>query len=145
MAKKRSRSIKDLFFMQEGIDLVFGDTFSNARNKVGAQGVWLPPVDIYETGTEIILKAELPGLESKDFQIEVENNSISLSGERHFNKNLTEENYHRMERSYGVFKRVFSLPDIVDRDKVKASYTNGVLEITVPKAAQPKITKINIE
>ncbi len=145
MAEPKWGPFNDLFYMQEGVDMIFDGALSRARGQGGPYGMWMPPVDIYETDDEIVLKAELPGMKRDEFQVEVENNYISLFGERRYDKSLSEENYHRMERPYGLFKRVFTLPDIVDRDRVKASYNNGVLEITVPKAVHPMAHKVKID
>ncbi len=112
-----------------------------------ASGAWLPPVDIYETEDKIVLKAELPGIDIKDVAIEVDESVITLKGERRFVKNLSEENYHRMERFYGTFQREFSLPQVVQKDSIKANFLDGVLEITVPKIVKEheKSVKIKVE
>ncbi len=137
---------KEFISIQERIDNMFDEVSLKDRSCSGVSyGVWSPPVDIYETEDEIIMKAELPGLDRDDFSIEVKDNTIILQGERKFKKNLKEENYNRMERPYGMFKRIFNLPNTVDRDEVKAHYEGGVLEIMVPKAIEPKPEKIEVE
>jgi HSP20 family protein len=107
---------------------------------------WAPPVDIYENGDNLVLKAELPGFNPDDVEIRVEDNTLYLKGERKFEKDVKEQNYHRVERSYGTFARSFSLPNSVDADKVVASYKDGVLTLTMPKKeeAKPKTIKINV-
>jgi HSP20 family protein len=93
-----------------------------------------------------VLKAELPGLSPEDVEIRVENNTLYLKGERNFEKEVKEQNYHRVERSYGTFTRTFSLPNSVDADKVAANFKDGVLTLTMPKKeeAKPKTIKINV-
>jgi HSP20 family protein len=110
------------------------------------QGAWVPPVDIYETSDSIVLEAELPGLTKDNIVVEVKNNTLTLKGEKKFEREVTEENYHRVERSYGGFQRAFTLPSTVQQDRVKAKFRDGILEITIPKAeeAKPKQIKVDI-
>jgi HSP20 family protein len=107
---------------------------------------WAPPVDIYENGDNLVLKAELPGLSPEDVEISVVDNTLYLKGERKFEKEVKEQSYHRVERSYGAFTRTFSLPNSIDADKVAANYKDGVLTLTMPKKeeAKPKTIKINV-
>ncbi|MBI5344803.1 MAG: Hsp20/alpha crystallin family protein [Deltaproteobacteria bacterium] len=139
---------KDLFFLQERMSRIFDEALMQYKGGGGITGgVWYPPVDIYETEDAIILKAELPGVDRKHVTIEVNENLITLKGERKFEKNLAEENYHRMERFYGTFQRVFNLPNAVEKNDVKASFKDGVLEIIVLKApgSVKKNYKIKVE
>ncbi|MBI5809666.1 MAG: Hsp20/alpha crystallin family protein [Deltaproteobacteria bacterium] len=139
---------KDLFFLQERMSRIFDEALMQYKGGGGITGgVWYPPVDIYETEDAIILKAELPGVDRKHVTIEVNENLITLKGERKFEKNLAEENYHRMERFYGTFQRVFNLPNAVEKNDVKASFKDGVLEIIVLKASGSvkKNYKIKVE
>ncbi len=103
-------------------------------------------MDIYENGDNLVLKAELPGVNPDDVEIRVEDNTLYLKGERKFEKEVKEQNYHRVERSYGTFTRTFSLPNSIDSDKVAANYKDGVLTLTMPKKeeAKPKTIKINV-
>lgn len=136
---------KDLLFLQERMSRVFDEALMQYRG--GAEltcGGTFPPVDIFETEKEIILKAELPGFEIEDISIEVKANFITLKGERKARKNPCEENYHRMERFYGVFERVFSLPNEVKREDVGALMNNGVLEIDVAKAVKKPSRSVKI-
>jgi HSP20 family protein len=105
---------------------------------------WNPSVDIFENDNEIVVKAELPGMAAKDIDVKIENNVLTLKGERRFEKEAKEENYHRVEREYGAFSRVFSLPVTVNPDKVTAEYKDGVLKIVLPKKEEikPKAIKI---
>jgi HSP20 family protein len=105
---------------------------------------WMPAVNIRETDSAFLVEAELPGLTKKDIEITLENNLLKLSGERRFEKDTKEENYHRVERQYGTFLRTFSLPSQVDSNAVKATFKEGVLTIEVPKAEEAKPRKIAI-
>lgn len=105
---------------------------------------WAPAVDILETPEAYVVKAELPGVPKDAVHITVENNVLTLKGERKLEKDVTKENYHRIERTYGAFARSFSLPTRVDHDGVEARFDQGVLTITVPKAAEAKPKKIEI-
>jgi HSP20 family protein len=105
---------------------------------------WSPAVDIYETEGEIVVKAELPGLDRKAITLHLENNVLTLRGERKFQKETKEENYHRIERSYGNFSRSFSIPATVDEEKIRADYKDGVLMIFLPKKEQAKPKQIRI-
>ena len=109
-----------------------------------ATTTWSPAVDIFETEGEIVVKAELPGMERKDITLHLENNVLSLRGERKFEKETKDENYHRIERSYGAFSRSFAIPATVDEEKIRADYKDGVLKIVLPKKEQAKPKQIKI-
>jgi HSP20 family protein len=129
---------------QREFDRLFREAFSPA-GEVSTR-TWAPPVDIYENGDSLVLKAEVPGINPDDVEIRVEDNTLYLKGERKFEKEVKEQNFHRVERSYGTFTRTFSLPNSVDADKVSANYQDGVLTLTMPKKeeAKPKTIKINV-
>ena len=101
-------------------------------------------MDIYETENEIQVQAELPGVERKDISLNLEKNVLTLKGERRFEKETKQENYHRIERAYGGFSRSFSIPAIVDDDKIRAEYKDGILKIALPKKEQVKPKQIAI-
>src|SRR5437667_11701994 len=103
-----------------------------------------PVADIYDTDDELIVKAELPGVDPKMVDVRLENNVLTIRGERQFEQNIEKENYHRMERSYGSFSRSFTLPTKVEADKIRADFKDGVLSITLPKAESAKAKKIEI-
>ncbi len=103
-----------------------------------------PTIDVLENEKEFVVKAELPGLSKDDFKLTVENNTLTLEGEKKFEGEEEKEDSHRIERSYGAFKRSFRLTDSVDSKKIKADYKNGVLEITIPKAEKAKPKQIEI-
>lgn len=105
---------------------------------------WVPPVDIRETDDALVLTAELPGLTKEDIEITLENNVLTIRGERKFERDADKENFHRIERAYGAFSRTFSLPSNVRGDGVEASFRDGVLHIQVPKAEEAKPRKIAI-
>lgn len=106
---------------------------------------WHPVVDIYETDSAVVLRAELPGISKKDVHLEVRDHTLVLTGERQQEEEVKGEHYYRVERSYGSFCRAFGLPSAVEADKVKASMKDGVLEITLPKAEEAKSRMISIE
>ena len=105
---------------------------------------WNPSVDIFENDNEVVVKAELPGMNAKDIDVRLENNVLTLKGERHFEKETKEENYHRVEREYGTFTRSFALPTAVNGEKVTAEYKDGVLKIVLPKKEETKPKPIKI-
>jgi HSP20 family protein len=107
-------------------------------------GTWTPAVDIFEQGDDLVIRAEVPGLEKDDVDISIENNTLVLSGERKREAEFDERDAYRLERSFGVFTRSFILPITVDCARISASYKNGVLELTLPKAEQAKQRKIEI-
>ncbi len=126
--------------------------FQDAVNRLFSEPVaarpWAPSVDVLETENELVLKADLPDVSLKDVNIEIEQGTLSIKGERKFEKVEGKgTGYHRIERSYGEFQRYFGLPDTVDADKVKADYKNGVLTVTLPKKeiAKPKTIKIAVD
>ncbi len=106
---------------------------------------WLPPVDIRETDEALTLNAEIPGLTRDDVNITLENNVLTISGERKFEKDAKKDNYHRIERAYGAFSRSFSLPANVRTDQVRAAFQDGVLTVTLPKAEEAKPRRIEIK
>lgn len=106
-----------------------------------------PPVDIYEDEHNITLKMEVPGIDEKDINVSIENNTLTVRGERRFEKDEKEENFHRVERMYGSFTRSFTLPNTVDLEQVSAQYEKGVLKVRLAKKAEakPKLIKVNVE
>jgi HSP20 family protein len=125
---------------------LFQDTVSRMLNEPRSQRPWTPAVDIFETENELVLKADLPEVDMKDIDIQLENGTLTLKGERKFEKEEKSQGYHRIERSYGSFARYFSLPDTVDSEKVQADYKGGVLTVTLPKkeVAKPKSVKVQV-
>ena len=127
---------RDLARFQFGFDRLFdGVPFGTA---------WNPAVDIYETDNDLVLKAELPGIDQKDIDVQVENHTLSLRGERKVEKETKEENFRCVERSYGSFSRSFTLPETVDQEKIRAEYKDGVLTVTLPKRPETKPKQIKV-
>jgi len=123
---------------------LFQDSLSRLFSEPASRP-WSPAVDIYETENELVLKADVPEVDPKNVGIQVENNTLTLKGERKFEQEKNGKGFHRLERSYGSFVRAFSLPETVDAEKVKADYKNGVLTITIPKKEVAKPRTINVE
>ena len=123
---------------------VFQDTMNRLFAEPNGRP-WVPPVDIKETENELIVKADVPGLEMKDIDVKLENGTLTLRGERKFEATKDEGGWHRVERSYGTFERVFTLPDSVNPEGVKADYKNGTLTITLPKKELAKPRQIKVE
>ena len=145
MAVVRWDPFRELGMLQDRMNRLFDDAGRGWRaDEPAATTSWSPSVDIFETEGEIIVKAELPGLERKDIVLHLENNVLTLRGERKFEKETKEENYHRIERSYGNFNRSFSIPATVDEEKIRADYKDGVLNIALPKKEQAKPKQIKI-
>ena len=131
--------------LQERFSRLFGSTFGRAeREDELTLGAWAPPVDIAEEKDRIQITAELPGFKEDQIEIQTENGMLTLRGERRFEKETDSKSYHRVERSYGQFLRSFSLPNNVDREKIKAKFSNGLLEVELPKRedARPRTIKI---
>ncbi len=124
---------------------LFHDTVNHLLSEPGSRP-WTPAVDIFETENDLILKADLPEVDMQDIKIKIENGTLSLSGERKFEKNENQTGFHRIERSYGSFVRYFTLPDTVDAEKVHARLAAGVLTISLPKkeVAKPKTITVQV-
>ena len=122
----------------------FGGLFGKDLEAPLSTTAWNPSVDIFENDNEVIVKAELPGMNAKDIEVKLENNVLMLKGERRFEKETKEENYHRVEREYGIFSRSFALPTAINEDKVTAEYKDGVLKIVMPKKEETKPKPITI-
>jgi len=125
----------------------FEDTVTRFFSEPQTNRPWAPPVDIYETENELVFKADLPDVELNDLTVRVENQTLTISGERKFERKDAGKGYHRVERSYGNFSRSFSVPNSFDTDKVNAGFKNGVLTVTLPKkdAAKPRQIKVEVQ
>src|SRR5215469_13204213 len=126
---------------------MFEDAFSRLLNEPRTGRPWSPAVDIFETEDALVLKADVPDLELKDIDVRVENQTLTLAGERKFESEHSANGYHRIERSYGQFQRSFSVPQTVDTEKVSAEYKNGVLTVKLPKkeAAKPRQVQVEVK
>ena len=145
MAVVRWDPFRDLSTLQDRMNRLFDDGGRTWRSdEPAATTSWSPAVDIFETEGEIVVKAELPGMDRKDITLNLEKNVLTLKGERRFEKETKDENYHRIERSYGTFSRVFSIPATVDEENIRADYKDGVLKIVLPKKELAKPKQIRI-
>ena len=136
---------RELRSLQDEMNRLFTGALPRSFNQEEmTNGAWSPNVDIYEGKDSLILEAELPGMHRDDFEITIENNIITLKGERRFEKKTEGDNYHRVERSYGSFTRSFTLPQTVTAEGATAEFKNGVLNVQLPKRAETKARKIEI-
>ena len=139
---------REMSSLQERMNRLMADfrTRSPFGEEEMAQGAWIPAVDIYETKESIVLNVELPGVTKEDISLEVKDSTLTIKGEKRLEKDVKEENFHRMERTYGSFTRAFTLPSTVQQDRVKAKFRDGILEIMIPKAeeAKPKQIKVDV-
>src|SRR5262245_47582590 len=139
MAIMRRGTTRDLDYFQNRLRRMFDDFSPDwPSREPSTMSEWAPSVDVYETHNEIVVKAELPGIDQKDVNVTFENNLLTIRGERCMDKEVKEENYHRVECNYGSFSRSFSLPANVDESKIKADFKNGMLKITLPKREEAK-------
>jgi HSP20 family protein len=148
MAIVRWDPFRELNAVQERMNRILGDVYRAADDDVMRRGAWMPPVDIFDSGNhELVIKAELPDMNKEDIEITVENNTLTLRGEKKMDSEMKEECCHRIERTYGAFSRSFSLPTTVDTAKVAADYKNGVLTIKLPvrEEAKPKQIQVHVQ
>jgi HSP20 family protein len=146
MSIVRYDPFRDLRTLQEEVNRLFTGNMARAFDDEGiARGSWSPNVDIYENKDHIVLEAELPGMKRDDFDLSVENNIITLRGERQFEKKDETDNYHRVERAYGSFTRSFTLPNTVSGEGATADYRGGVLRVVLPKREETKARRIEIK
>ena len=125
---------------------LFQDTVNRLFSDQTTTRPWAPSVDIFETDNELVLKADIPGVDQKDIDIQLENGTLSLKGERKFERDQKNKGFHRQERSYGSFVRYFTVPETIDSENVKADFQAGVLTVTLPKKeiAKPKAIKVQV-
>jgi HSP20 family protein len=141
----RFEPLRGVSSLQDQINRLFNDVFERPGEESNLTS-WAPAVDIFETEHELVVKADLPDIDPKDLDIRVENNILSIRGERKFENKVSEDKYLRVERAYGSFSRSFSLASTVNSEAIKADYQNGVLTLTVPKReeAKPKQIKVSV-
>ena len=133
--------------LQDRMNRLFRDSYGpEGREESLTSTTFAPPVDVYEDEHNVTLKIEVPGIDEKDIDVRIENNTLTVHGERKFEKEEKEENYRRVESQYGSFTRTFTLPNTVDPDSVQADYDKGVLKIKLAKKAEakPKQIKVNV-
>jgi len=146
MAVVKWDPFRDLISIQDRMNRLFEQTLSRSRGEEGVSATtWTPAVDIYETVDTIVMKAELPGVAREDIQIQINDNTLTLKGERRFAKDVHEESYLRIERAYGSFHRSFTLPATVRQENIRAVFKDGVLELSLPKAEESKPKRISID
>ena len=133
--------------VQDRLNRLFRESYGpEGRDESLTSSSFAPPVDVYEDEHNVTLKIEVPGIDEKDIDVRIENNVLTVHGERKFEKEEKEENFRRVERQYGSFTRTFTLPTTVDAEKVSANYDKGILKIALPKKAEakPKQIKVNV-
>jgi HSP20 family protein len=130
--------------LQDEVNRLFEDTFARDRQGHADLTTWAPAVDIYETENELVVQADLPDLQDKDIDVRVVNNTLTIRGERKFEKDVNEENYLRIERAYGSFTRSFTLPNTINAEAIRAGYHNGVLTVRMSKRKESKPKQIQI-
>jgi HSP20 family protein len=143
----RWEPFREFATLQDRMNRLFRESFNDAgRDESLTASIFAPAVDVYEDEHNVTLKIEVPGIDEKDIDVHVENNTLTVHGERRIEKDEKEENYRRVERQYGAFTRSFTLPQTVDTEKVSANYEKGVLKISLPKKAEakPKQIKVNV-
>ena len=135
----------ELAAMQDRVSRLFGNVYLRDED-TGIHGSWVPPVDIFETDShDLVVRAELPGLSREDIEVTVENSTLVLKGEKKLDAEVKEENYRRIERTYGTFHRSFTLPNTVDASRIAAEFKNGVLTVKLPFREEAKPRTINVE
>jgi HSP20 family protein len=139
----RLEPFRGLSTLQDQFNRLFNESFRNQPEE-STLTTWAPAVDIYETPNELVVKADLPDVNEKDIDVRVENNLLTIRGERKFEKSVSEENFLRVERTYGAFSRSFSLPNTVNAESIGAEYKNGVLTVTLPKREESKPRQVKV-
>jgi HSP20 family protein len=137
---------RDLMSIQNESNRLFGRTYGGGESATSSTGAWVPPLDVYESGDRFVVAVELPGIEPADVEVSVEDNTLSIKGQREFfYKDASDESFRRIERRYGQFTRTLTLPTTADAEKVTASFDKGVLTIEVPKREEAKPRKITVK
>ena len=144
MAIVRHDPFRDLFNLQDQLFRTFGSTVGREREDAPLAAVWSPLVDVFEDNDGITLKVELPEVDAKDVEIQLEGNTLTLKGERKLENEEKRDGYHRIERTYGAFSRSFTLPNTVDAEHITAETKDGVLKVFLPKKAETKPRQIKV-
>ena len=145
MAIVKYNPFKDLRTMQEEMNHLLDLAWNRESGEDLREGIWQPPVDIYEDRDSVVIKAEVPDIDQKDIEVKIENNTLTLRGERKQNLEVKKENYHRVERYFGTFQRSFTLPQTIDQEMIEAACDRGVLTIVLPKKEEDKPKQIKVE
>jgi HSP20 family protein len=139
---------RDLMSIQSELNRLFGRTYggqSDAGTAVGSGSAWVPALDAYETPDKIVVTLELPGIEPDDVDVTVEDSTLTVSGTREFYNEVSEDNFHRVERRFGSFSRTITLPSTANAEAIDARFDKGVLTIEIPKVEEAKPKKISIK
>jgi HSP20 family protein len=145
MAIIRWDPLRDFVTLRDRMNRLFDEAATQrGEDKDMISMAWSPSVDIFETENELVMNAEVPGIDEDDIEIKIEDNTLTIQGERKLEKETKEENYHRVERSYGSFYRSFSLPHYIDQENIKAAHDNGVLKVHMPKKPELKPRNVKI-
>ena len=147
MALVRWEPVREINSIQSEMNRLFNTFFDTPAGSGGTNGMarrWVPPMDLVEAGEEFVLKADLPGLAESDVKIEVEDTTLTISGERKSEHESKDEGYYRLERATGAFSRSLTLPEGVDLEQIKATFDNGVLEVRIPKPEERKPRRVEI-
>ena len=145
MSIVRFDPFRELAAIQDRVNRAFGDVGRRFDDDLTMRGSWTPSVDIYETDDHaLVLKAELPDVNREDIDLRVENDTLTIGGQKKIDKNVKEEKYHRVERLYGSFSRTFTLPPTVDAGRINAEYRNGVLTVTLPLREEARPRQIQV-
>jgi HSP20 family protein len=144
-ALRRVDPFQELMGYQERMNQLFRNSFSNFGDDTLTSGAWAPAVDIYETQETIEMTFEIPGVNQKEIKVNIENNLLTVSGERKFEHEDKRNNYHRVERSYGAFQRSFTVPSTVDPNKINAVFENGLLRLTLAKRPETQPRAIEVK
>ena len=146
MTLVRWNPIREFSVFQNQMNRLFEDAMGTWLGESNGRGNtnWVPLADIYENDNDLIAKVELPGVDPNRVDVRVENNGLTIRGERPFDQKVAQENYHRLERSFGTFSRSFALPMTIDADKIHAEYRDGILNLRLPKSERAKPKRIQI-
>ena len=136
--------LRELRAMQEQMNRLFEMSRDRTFGEPFEQGLWQPPVDIYEDDSEVVVKMEVPEIDQKDIDVHVEENTLIIQGERKLEREEKKQNYHRIERCYGTFRRSFSLPASVDQERISATCERGVLKLVLPKRTAARQRQIEV-
>ena len=146
MAIVRFDPFREMASVQERVNRMFADAYARPDDDVMTRGAWAPPVDIYQTDQhELVLKAELPDISREDIGLKVENNTLTVTGQKKMDSNVKEHQYHRIERTFGSFSRSFTLPPTVDTNAIAADYKDGVLTVRLPLREEAKPKQIQVQ
>lgn len=146
MAVVSWRPMRDVFSLQEEINRMFDDLLGRMPvERREERRTWTPAVDVYETPDSLVVEVEAPGMDKKDLHLSIQDNVLTVKGERNWEEKKNDRHYHRVERAYGQFQRSFTLPAVADTTRVKAAYKDGILTITLPKVEEAKPKEISVK